>query len=183
MREKEVKCFPITDTYTRRTKSVFSIIENKSWENGLFFSISSFVSYSIFFFIFLLSTFFFLLSFLFFFFLSFRSFFFSVERSMKIGTPFSHRAFLVSDFEYLFSGRSFRNLEIRNSRSTKNSTQWTTYWYKGIVRMGNNLGFSIKEITFLSWPILGEETCSRHEFIFIFSRNTIETLDELFVRR
>lgn len=136
-----------------------------------------------FFFIFLLSTFFFLLSFLFFFFLSFRSFFFSVERSMKIGTPFSHRAFLVSDFEYLFSGRSFRNLEIRNSRSTKNSTQWTTYWYKGIVRMGNNLGFSIKEITFLSWPILGEETCSRHEFIFIFSRNTIETLDELFFRR
>lgn len=34
--------------------------------------------------------------------------------------------------------------------------------------MGNNLGFSIKKITFLSWPILGEETCSRHEFIFIF---------------
>lgn len=124
MREKEmrVKCFPITDTYTRRTKSVFQLLKISRGKTGYFFLFpplcpTLFFLFFIFFFYYLFI----------FFFLSFPSFFFSVERSMKIGTPFSHRAFLVSDFEYLFSGRSFRNLEIRNSRSTKNSTQWTTY--------------------------------------------------------
>lgn len=85
--------------YTK-DKERFSIIENKSWENGLFFSISSFVSYSIFFFIF----YFFSLS-LFFFFTIFSlfslsffslSFFFSVERSVKIGTP----PFLIERFSF-----------------------------------------------------------------------------------
>lgn len=39
MREKEVrvKCFPITDTYTRRTKSVFQLLKISRGKTGYFF--------------------------------------------------------------------------------------------------------------------------------------------------
>lgn len=60
--------------YTK-DKERFSIIENKSWENGLFFSISSFVSYSIFF----IFYFYFFIIFSFFSFFLFPLFFFRLN--------------------------------------------------------------------------------------------------------
>ena len=81
MREKEarVKCFPITDTYTRRTKSVFQLLKISRGKTGYFFLFPPLCPTLFFFFIFYffsLSLFFFLLSFLFFLFLSFLSLFF-----------------------------------------------------------------------------------------------------------
>lgn len=81
MREKEarVKCFPITDTYTRRTKSVFQLLKISRGKTGyfflfpplcptLFFFIFYFFSLSLFFFYYLFSFFSFFLFSLFFFF-------------------------------------------------------------------------------------------------------------------
>lgn len=76
MREKEmrVKCFPITDTYTRRTKSVFQLLKISRGKTGYFFLFpplcpTLFFLFFIFFFYYLFI----------FFFLSFPSFFFRLN--------------------------------------------------------------------------------------------------------
>lgn len=101
MREKEarVKCFPITDTYTRRTKSVFQLLKISRGKTGYFFLFPPLCPTLFFFlfFTFFLSLFFFFTIFSLFS-LSFfsLSFFFSVERSVKIGTP----PFLIERFSF-----------------------------------------------------------------------------------
>lgn len=74
MREKEarVKCFPITDTYTRRTKSVFQLLKISRGKTGYFFLFPPLCP-TLFFFLFF--TFFLSLFFFFYYLFSFFSFF------------------------------------------------------------------------------------------------------------
>ena len=86
MREKEarVKCFPITDTYTRRTKSVFQLLKISRGKTGYFFLFPPLCP-TLFFFLFF--TFFLSLFFFFTIFSLFSLSFFSLSFFFRLNVP------------------------------------------------------------------------------------------------